>query len=130
MFTEDIPTESRINLMTKPVSEMSPEERKRHKDGRARRREAKRLEIYSMYNYTCQGCGLREETQGFFEFHHLNPEKKDREIGSMINSASMTRIKQELAKCVMLCPNCHKREHLKEGMTFADIRKTNELNRT
>ena len=109
--------------MTKPVSEMCPEEYQRHKDGRAKRRKQKQHELYSMFDYTCQSCGLKEEVLGFFEFHHIDPSTKHKEIGSMINSASLASIKEELEKCVMLCPNCHKREHLKEGMTFAEIRK-------
>jgi len=110
--------------MTKPVAEMTQEEWQRHADGRARRRLKKVIQILERYDYTCEVCGLREETIGFFEFHHTDPTTKDREIGSMINSASAARVAEELEKCIMVCPNCHKKEHLKIGMRYAEIRST------
>lgn len=110
--------------MTKRVSEMSPEEYERHRKGRLRRRKEKQTALFSMFDFTCQECGLKEETLGFFEFHHLDPKTKDREIGQMLNSASFDKVLQEVEKCVMLCPNCHKYEHLKEGMTLTELRET------
>lgn len=116
--------------MTRPVSQMSPGEYERHRKGREARRKKKQKEILERYGYSCENCGLVEKRLGFFEFHHTDPSTKDREIGSMLNSASMETINKELEKCVMLCPNCHKKEHLNEGMTLSEIRiKSNELTR-
>jgi predicted RNA-binding Zn-ribbon protein involved in translation (DUF1610 family) len=89
---------------------------------RAELRKAKQHKLLAMRNYTCEKCGLVETELGFFEFHHIDPDTKDREIGTMLNSASFERVLAELEKCWMLCPNCHKREHLKAGMRYADIR--------
>ena len=117
-------------MMTKPVSEMSPEEYERHRKGRENRRKLKQAEILERYGYSCESCGITEMRLGFFEFHHTDPKTKEREIGSMLNSASIEKINKELEKCVMLCPNCHKKEHLSEGMTLSEIRKNaNELSR-
>ena len=110
--------------MTKKVSEMSDEEYERHRQGRLRRRRAKQTALFSMFDFTCQHCGLREEALGFFEFHHIDPKNKDKEVGQMLNSASFDKVLEEVEKCVMLCPNCHKREHLKEGMTLTELRET------
>ena len=110
--------------MTKPVSEMSDEEYERHRQGRLRRRRAKQQALYAMFDNKCQSCGLEEYEVGFFEFHHTNPKEKDREIGSMLNSASFEKVLEEVEKCVMLCPNCHKREHMKESMTLSELRST------
>lgn len=107
--------------MTKPVSEMSEEEYDRHRQGRARRRTEKQIKLMEMFNYTCESCGLREETIGFFEFHHIDPKTKDREVGSMLNSASWEKVLEEVKKCKFLCPNCHKKEHLKEGMRIGEL---------
>ncbi len=110
--------------MTKPVSEMDDEEYARHRDGRLRRRKAKQNALLSMFDYKCNNCGLVEHTLGFFEFHHRDPKEKDREVGSMLNSASFEKVLEEVEKCDMLCPNCHKREHLKENMTLSELRST------
>jgi predicted HNH restriction endonuclease len=110
--------------LTKPVSEMTDEEYERHRAGRERRRKAKQHALLSMFDYTCQVCGLREDTLGFFEFHHKDPSQKDREVGSMLNSASFEKVLDEVEKCIMVCPNCHKREHLKETMTLSELRRT------
>jgi predicted HNH restriction endonuclease len=110
--------------MTKKVSEMSDEEYERHRQGRLRRRKAKQHALFSMFDYTCQHCGLREDKLGFFEFHHTDPSNKTGEVGRMLNSASFEKVLEEVEKCVMLCPNCHKYEHLKEGMTLTELRET------
>jgi predicted HNH restriction endonuclease len=112
--------------VTKRVSEMTEEELKHHKALQRARRLKKQIAIHEIYNYTCQVCGLKEETLGFFEFHHIDPTTKHREIGSMLNSASLETIKKELVKCLMLCPNCHKKEHLKVGMTTTEIRRNKQ----
>lgn len=45
-----------------------------------------------------------------YEFHHLNPKDKDISPGQLF---VMKKSKQEseLAKCVMLCANCHRIRH-------------------
>lgn len=116
--------------MTKPISEMSDEEYERHRQGRLRRRKAKQRQLYEMFDNKCQDCGTTEEREGFFEFHHLDPQQKDREVGSMLNSASFDKVLEEVKKCAMLCPNCHKRRHLEEDMTLSDIRSRNERTRS
>lgn len=110
--------------MTKKVAEMDDEEYERHRQGRLRRRKEKQEALFSMFDYTCQICGLVEKKTGFFEFHHKEPHNKDREVGSMLNSASFDKVLKEVEKCIMVCPNCHKREHLKENMTLSELRST------
>ena len=48
------------------------------------------------------------------EFHHLDPSLKEVAIGSVASTWSLTRIKKELEKCIVLCANCHRKEHYKE----------------
>jgi predicted HNH restriction endonuclease len=45
-----------------------------------------------------------------FEFHHLDPETKDRDPSKMLH-LSLDRLKLELAKCQLLCANCHRIAH-------------------
>ena len=46
--------------------------------------------------------------ESVFEFHHLEPEHKDVGIAKL---RSWPKIIRELAKCVMLCANCHRIRH-------------------
>lgn len=58
----------------------------------------------------CHGCGRRGPS-AIFEFHHLDPATKDFGISEDGNTRSWPRIVAELAKCVMLCANCHREVH-------------------
>lgn len=45
-------------------------------------------------------------------FHHSDPSKKEYTIATMANrGGSIKRIEQEIAKCEVLCANCHTIEH-------------------
>lgn len=56
----------------------------------------------------CAICGYKEHTE-ILEFHHKNKEEKSFEI-SKTKHKSEDLIK-EIAKCILLCPNCHRWEH-------------------
>jgi hypothetical protein len=48
-------------------------------------------------------------------FHHLDPQDKEEGISRMISSGlSIEKIKREIAKCTVLCMNCHADLHHKE----------------
>lgn len=49
-----------------------------------------------------------------FECHHLDPEGKELEIGQMAANGirkNFSAVLSELDKCILLCANCHRREH-------------------
>lgn len=46
-----------------------------------------------------------------YEFHHIDPSKKDFAIGGGGVCRSWAAIQKELDKCDMLCANCHRIEH-------------------
>lgn len=58
-------------------------------------------------------CATCEESHpSCLQFHHKNPEEKDLSIANAAaNGWSINRIKREMAKCVVLCANCHFKEH-------------------
>lgn len=59
----------------------------------------------------CQVCGY-DRCEGALEFHHLNPEEKEREVGAMMkNRTPMKTFINEVEKCVLLCANCHREVH-------------------
>lgn len=56
----------------------------------------------------CISCG--EKTIAVLDFHHY----KDKENGMPVTRAAHTsnkRMDEELAKCVVLCANCHRKVH-------------------
>lgn len=62
----------------------------------------------------CVSCNLISENVAVYDFHHLDPTKKDFEIQSAaIASLSWETIVVELDKCSLLCSNCHRLEHSK-----------------
>ena len=57
----------------------------------------------------CERCGLVDEPC-VYDFHHLNPNEKEFSFGK--RNLSFDKIKDELDKCILLCANCHRKEHI------------------
>lgn len=57
----------------------------------------------------CVKCGEKERC--CLDFHHLNPREKDDVIAHMIKRCSKDKIRQEVAKCIVVCANCHRKIH-------------------
>lgn len=55
----------------------------------------------------CEHCG--EDDPIVLEFHHNDPSRKKKTISSMIAFNSIKSLKKEIAKCSVLCANCHRR---------------------
>lgn len=59
---------------------------------------------------SCQLCG--ENHPAVLQFHHVNPEEKDFDVSAATHSGvGFEKIKAEIDKCVVLCANCHFKEH-------------------
>lgn len=52
----------------------------------------------------CARCGHRDRNA--LQFDHVNPEEKELTIAAVL-SHRWARVKRELAKCQLLCANCH-----------------------
>lgn len=46
-----------------------------------------------------------------YDFHHRDPKAKEGSFGSMVSDASIEKLADEMAKCELLCANCHRIEH-------------------
>ena len=73
----------------------------------------------------CQNCGLSGETcPWLLEYHHRVEGSKTAAVGHLVgNGYSQKRILEEMAKCDILCSNCHRRHHYEEkleGVTYSD----------
>lgn len=55
----------------------------------------------------CVKCG--DKRHYVIDAHHLDPTKKDFNIGSLMRGINVT--KKELEKCIPLCSNCHREFH-------------------
>jgi hypothetical protein len=57
----------------------------------------------------CEHCG--EDDYRCLSFHHIEPNKYD-EVASILQGGnSLNTLKEEIAKCIVLCENCHRAEH-------------------
>ena len=69
--------------------------------------------IAYLTEHPCTVCG--EDDLVVLEFHHTDREGKDAAVSRMIKyGRSWDVILLEIKKCIVLCANCHKREHAKE----------------
>jgi len=70
--------------------------------------------------YCCSKCGYNKYKE-VLDFHHTSPIEKDFNIFQVSSSISTDRFIEEvipeLDKCILLCPTCHREEHLLMGLT-------------
>ena len=77
-----------------------------------KQREDKRKRKLWAIEYLGGVCTICKNTHhpAVFEFHHMNPETKDRDPSKML-SLSLEKLQSELDKCILLCANCHRILH-------------------
>jgi hypothetical protein len=64
----------------------------------------------------CSRCG--EDHPACLQFHHRDPKAKDVSVANAVRRGwSRERILRELAKCDVLCANCHFKHHAREAIT-------------
>jgi hypothetical protein len=79
------------------------------------KRLAYRISSANYKNNKCEMCGLERNTiedLEMFDFHHTDRSNKSFELGDKIEDRKWEDIKKELDKCMMLCANCHRKQHL------------------
>lgn len=69
----------------------------------------RKLQSIAYLGGKCQKCS-NEYHPSVYEFHHRDPEDKDRDPSKML-SLSWERLEAELNKCDLLCANCHRLVH-------------------
>lgn len=60
----------------------------------------------------CEMCGY-DRCDAALEFHHKNPSEKDFSLAHVKLTSFSDKIRQELDKCMILCANCHREEHIR-----------------
>lgn len=98
----------------------------RNKHARIELNNKKRDEIKEFINAfkASHPCSCGESHIACLQFHHIDSESKEHAISSMIqNMFSLTKIKFEIEKCVVLCANCHFKFHYNERTaTYPSVR--------
>lgn len=86
--------------------------RRHEKESRVKVR--KWLDDYKMLK-TCSKCGFSHPKA--LDFHHVDPLSKEESVSSAVTQGwSISRIKKEIEKCILLCANCHRIYHLTENL--------------
>jgi len=95
--------------------------RERHKklvkQTRQRQREAARKVVALAKSYGCSVCSEREPA--CLDFHHVTGSKEFSLGDVMRGRYSVSRIEAELAKCIVVCANCHRKIHA--GLLAPDL---------
>lgn len=72
--------------------------------------------IENQLELKCTQCGFAHPDA--LDFHHTNPDEKENAISVLKlrspTEANISKFKQELDKCVVLCANCHRILHAKD----------------
>jgi hypothetical protein len=61
---------------------------------------------------SCGRCG--ESHPATLDFHHRDPSTKSLEVSIMVWNRTWKRVLAEIAKCDVICANCHRKEHWNE----------------
>ncbi len=79
--------------------------RNREQALRATRSKYAKYREFILANLTaCGMCGI--EDKRVLQFHHVDPSKKFRNVSEM-TGFPLKKVQKEIAKCIVLCANCH-----------------------
>jgi hypothetical protein len=63
---------------------------------------------------SCERC--EEDDPSTLDFHHEDRGEKSFNITSVgVRGRRLEEVQAEMAKCIILCANCHRKHHAKEG---------------
>lgn len=66
---------------------------------------------------SCQKCGFSHPA--VLDFDHRDPNQKIMEVGTLVSEGySLEVIEAEIAKCDVLCSNCHRIRHYEERLAL------------
>ena len=70
----------------------------------------------------CTNCG--EDHPATLDFHHVIHGKDNKKVNELVSDGhARARIILEIAKCVVLCSNCHRKHHHEERVTRRKLAK-------
>ena len=95
------------------VRRQDPEYVKNHNKLVTSRNRARKLEAIEFMGGVCQDCG-GSFPPSVYDFHHVDMATKDKNPSYFL-VGGLEKAKKELAKCVLLCSNCHRIRHFEGG---------------
>jgi hypothetical protein len=75
------------------------------------RRYKKKMAAIDVLGGACADCGLTGAIPDVYDFHHIDPLQKEGSVARMISTRPWDDVLVELAKCALLCSNCHRTRH-------------------
>lgn len=63
----------------------------------------------------CSVCG--EKREWCLDFHHLDPKEKDLDIAALKMRGQERLLRDEIAKCIVVCRNCHADIHYQQRIS-------------
>jgi hypothetical protein len=92
--------------------------KEKYLEGQRKRRDYKRdLLIEVKSKAKCKICG--ENNPICLDFHHRDQSKKIATVSSIVHHYGVKKVMEEIAKCDILCANCHRKTHA-EGTLWQD----------
>ena len=77
-----------------------------------RRRRKEYQEWFAEIKSKLNCCKCPETHPATLDFHHIDPAKKDFDIGTWVAKLyPKKQILAEIEKCIVLCANCHRKMH-------------------
>jgi len=82
----------------------------------SKKRRSLKLELIEAAGGSCVDCGLTGAPY-LFDFDHRDPATKSFLVSNGGNGTSIARLREEAAKCDLVCANCHRhRTHIQRCM--------------
>ena len=88
--------------------------KQQYRDRNARQREEMKEWVAEVKDVPCMDCGVKYPSY-VMDFDHRDPSEKVEEVGKAISRGSWRKLKEEVAKCDVVCANCHRER------TYGDI---------
>lgn len=108
---------------TTPVAPREQRRRRRNAKttGLKKRRLRRKAELVAAAGGRCVDCGYAA-CLAALEFHHRDATTKEFGVGQF--NGSLERLLVEVAKCELLCANCHRQCHAREDAILVDMKPT------
>lgn len=92
---------------------------------KVRQRSRANVDRYHAWKATLK-CSLCPESESVcLDLHHVDPAEKEFALSAAIASLSWDKLMAEVAKCIVVCKNCHAKIHA--GKVFMDTHESSKL---
>lgn len=78
-----------------------------------KRKIANKKKAIELLGGKCSKCGFKTDCIDVYDFHHRDQATKQYDVGKIL-AYKWSRIEKEIAKCDLLCGNCHREIHWKD----------------